>query len=119
MFAGSLVIGFTMVGFALWLQWNDSAGWPNEKFETKLDFDYHSKRSRSRIRVHAIIGACGAVVIAAAFVGPGPIWVGAWLCVMLGLMTVVVLAGFDAFRTHRYHRDKLPELRRDAMNDDD
>ena len=119
MFAGSLVLGFTLIGFAFWLQWNDSFGWPDEKFETKLDHDYHVKRSRSRRRIHMIIAACGTAIILAAIAGPGPIWIGAWMCVSVALMTVVILAGFDAFRTHRYHREKLPKLRQNSLGNED
>ena len=119
MFAGSIVLGITLISFAAWLQWNDSHGWPNESFETKLDNEYHARRTRARKRIHLIIGACGVLVIVAAFAGPGPVWVGAWMSVSLALLTVVVLAGFDAFRTHRYHNDKLPKVRRKRLDDDE
>lgn len=111
MFGGSLVLGFTLLGFAGWLHWNETQGWPDDSHETELDRKYHDKRFRARRRIHMIIGLCGVLVVAAAFAGPGPIWLGAWMSVFLALLTVVVLAGFDAFRTHRYHRDKFPEIR--------
>jgi hypothetical protein len=59
------------------------------------------------------------LILVAAFAGLGPIWVAAWTTVMFALITVVILAGVDAFRTHRYQVDKLPEIRRDVMGDDD
>ncbi len=119
MFAGSMVLGITLLCFAAWLHWNDTHGWPNEKFETKLDNEYLARRTSARKRIHLIIGACGVLVLVAAFAGPGPVWIGAWMSVTVALFTVVLLAGFDAFRTHRYHRDKLPEIRREIMRDDD
>jgi hypothetical protein len=66
-----------------------------------------------------IIAACGILIIVAAFAGPGRVWVAAWTSVIAALMTVVVLAGFDAFRTHRYQKAKLPEVRRKTLNDDE
>ena len=119
MFEGSLLIGFTVLCFAGWLHWNDTHGWPNESFKTKLDQQYHSRRSRSRKRIHMIIAACGILIIVAAFAGPGPVWVAAWMSVIVALMTVVALAGFDALRTHRYHLAKLPEIRRKTLHDDE
>ncbi len=119
MFAGSLVMGVTVLCFAAWLHWNDTQGWPNESFKTELDHQYHTRRSRSRKRIHIIIAACGILMIVAALAGPGMIWVAAWMSVIVGLVTVVALAGFDAFRTHRYQNDKLPEIRRKTFNDDE
>ena len=66
-----------------------------------------------------IIAACGMLMIVAAFAGPGKVWLAAWMSVIAGLMTVVVLAGFDAFRTHRYHNDKLPKIRQKTLTDDE
>ena len=119
MFAGSLVLGITLLGFAGWLHWNEVQGWPNERFETELDKKYLGQRTRSRRRIHLIIAGCGALVIIAAFAGPGAIWVGAWTIVMFALMTVVLLAGVDAIRTHRYQRAKLPEIRRQILGEVD
>ena len=65
MFAGSLVLGITVLGFAIWLQYNDTHGWPNEKFETELDNQYLARRKRSRKRIHVIIGACGVLILIA------------------------------------------------------
>ncbi len=119
MVAGSLVLGITLLLFAAWLHWNDTQGWPNERFETELDKSYLKRRTRSRRRIHVIIAGCGVLILVAAIAGEGALWVAAWMTVMVALMTVVVLAGFDAFRTHRYQRDKLPEIRRQMMGDDD
>ncbi|MGI9473196.1 MAG: hypothetical protein ACR2NZ_16765 [Rubripirellula sp.] len=119
MFAGSLVLGFTLLGFAGWLHWNEVQGWPNESYVTELDKKYLGQRTKSRRRIHFIIAACGSLVIIAAIAGPGVVWIGAWMIVMLALMTVVLLAGVDAMRTHRYQRAKLPEIRRQALGEDD
>jgi hypothetical protein len=119
MFEGSLLLGIAVLCFAGWLHWNDTHGWPNESFVTELDGEYLAKRTRSRKRIHLIIATCGVLILVAAFAGPGLVWIAAWMCVIVALMTVVVLAGFDAFRTHRYHHDKLPEIRRDVLGDDD
>ena len=119
MFAGSLVLGITVLCFAAWLHWNDTQGWPHESFESDLDTAYHDSRKRSRKRIHIIIAACGLLILAAAIAGPGPVWLAGWMIVIAGLFTVVLLASIDAFRTHRYQRAKLPEIRRDILGDDE
>jgi len=119
-FTGSFVIGLTLIGFAAWLHWNDTHGWPNEDFVTELDNNYHTERSKARRRIHLIIGCCGVIAVVAGVAGPASvvIWILSWLCVMIALMTVVILAGFDALRTHRYHIAKLPEIRRKHLGED-
>ena len=119
MFAGSLVLGVTLCCFAFWLHWHETRGWPNESFVTELDNRYRTKRSKSRRRIHAIIAACGVAILVAAFAGPSLLWLAAWMSVIVGLIAVVFLAGIDAFRTHRYHVEKLPEIRRDTLGDHD
>ncbi len=119
MFEGSLLLGTTLLCFAYWLHWNETQGWPNESFVTELDNRYHATRSRSRKRIHIIIAICGVLILVAAIVGPGPVWVASWMCVTVALLTVVVLAGVDAIRTHRYHSDKLPEIRRQVLGEED
>jgi peptidoglycan/LPS O-acetylase OafA/YrhL len=101
------------------LHWQELQGWPDESFVTELDHDYHSRRSRSRRRIHLIIAGCGALILIAAFFGPSPQWLAAWTCVIIGLVTVVFLAAIDAFRTHQYHLRKLPEIERDFLKDQD
>ena len=119
MFGGSLVLGITLCCFAAWLHWNETHGWPNETFVTELDNQYRAKRRRSRGRIHMIIAGCGILILIAALAGEGPVWIVAWMCVIAGLLAVVCLAGIDAFRTHRYHAAKLPEIRREVLGDDD
>lgn len=119
MLGGSLILGLTLCFFAAWLHWHETQGWPNESFITDLDNAYRAKRFRSRGRIHAIIAGCGVLILVAALAGPGLLWMVAWMCVMAGLIAVVFLAGIDAIRTHRYHVDKLPELRRDIFGEDE
>jgi peptidoglycan/LPS O-acetylase OafA/YrhL len=118
MFAGSLVMGLSMVGFAVWLQWNDSIGWSSESMESRLEAEYLIRRSRSRSRIHLMIGGCGVMITAAAFAGPrSPQWAAAWMSVIVALMVIVMLAILDAWRTHRYHAAKRPEIRRENFGD--
>ena len=65
-FAGSLVLGITVLCFAAWLHWNDTHGWPNESFKTELDNQYLVRRKRSRKRIHIIIAGCGVMILVAA-----------------------------------------------------
>ena len=118
MFASHMILGMTLIGFAIWLQWTEAKGWPNESYSTDLDIAYLKRRMKSRRRVNFILGFCGVLILAAGVSGPR-IFMMAWLTVTLALLTVVVLAGLDAFRTHRYLNDKIPEIRRQMLNRDD
>lgn len=117
MFAGGLLLGATLIGFALWLHWNEHQGWPGESYDREMDHDHLCRRRRSRRRVHWLIAGCGLLIILAAIGGPETprLWIGCWLSVFLSLMTVIALAGFDGLRTYRYHAQQLPELRRRSL----
>lgn len=117
MFAGSLILAVTLIAFAIWLQFNEQHGWGDEQaLETDLDHQYYRRRGRSRRRTNVVIGCCGILILVAAFVGPGPIWIAVWASVLVGLVIVIGLATLDALRTHRYQRAKLRDLvsRRDS-----
>ncbi|TWT80932.1 hypothetical protein CA13_23790 [Planctomycetes bacterium CA13] len=102
MFAGSILIGLTLLGFAVWLHLNERRGWGNESFDDEEDRQYLSQRKRARAWVNSIFAVCGIAVLVAAVVGPGPVWIGVWMSVAVGLMTIVILAGLDAIRTLRH-----------------
>ena len=119
MFESSLVLGITLIGFAWWLHYRDTRGWPSDNFTTDLDKTYHQRRTRSRRRIHGILGGCGVAAIIAAFFGIGPVWVAMWSVVMVSLLVVVALAGMDALHTHRYMKSKLPEMRDRLLNDEE
>ena len=119
MFAGSLILGITLIAFAAWLHYQDTEGWPSDNFTTDLDKTYHKRRTRSRRRIHVILAGCGVAAIVAAFWGLGPVWVAMWSVVMVSLVVVVALAGMDALHTHRYMKSKLPEIRERLLDDDE
>ncbi|EMI22689.1 putative membrane protein [Rhodopirellula maiorica SM1] len=119
MFAGSLVIGITLLAFAIWLHWNEHRGWANESPQGALDQHYFASRMRSRRWVHLLFAFCGVLVIVAAFAGPGRIWIGCWMSVMVALLVIMVLAAVDAFRTLRYQSKKKPEIRRQVFGQDE
>ncbi len=113
MFAGSLVLSFTLLAFSGWLQWNEHHGWAeDEPNKTPLDQDYFRRRGRSRRRTNSILAICGVLILVAAMAGPGPIWIACWLCVMVALATVLALAALDVLRTYRYQNAKLDEIAR-------
>lgn len=118
MTASHLVLGIALIGFAMWLQSTEVKGWPNESCEGKLDQEYFTRRHRSRRRVNVMLAICGALIVAAGF-SPPRMFVLAWTAVAVGLLIVVVLAGFDALRTQRYHAKKLPEIRKQILDRDD
>jgi peptidoglycan/LPS O-acetylase OafA/YrhL len=118
MFAGGLVLGLTLILFAVWLQQREQIGWEEHRDESELDDQYFTRRGNGRRRVHVLLFGCGALIVLAAFFGPGFVWGVCWLMVSVLLMVVVVLAFVDAARTHRYHSAKLPEIRRRLLGDD-
>lgn len=117
MFAGGLLLASTLIFFAVWLQWTEHHGWPYDSAECDADHLYFEKRKRSRSLVNALIGICGLLILAATFAGIGLVFVAAWSIVALTLMVIVILAGLDAFRTHRHHKDRIRELRRRATDE--
>ena len=123
MFAGGLLLSATLIGFAAWLHWNEKNGWAYErdapKINREVDQKYFARRKRSRNTVHLLFAASGVLVLAAAIAGPGVLFVAAWTCVAFSLMAIMAIATLDAIRTHLHHRDKLPNLRREILDDDE
>ncbi|TWT91566.1 hypothetical protein Pla52nx_006397 [Stieleria varia] len=121
MFAGGLLLSCTLIAFALWLQWTERQGWPGEEYDEQRARDqlYLQRRRRSRRLVNGLIGLCGVLIGIATFAGIGRTFVAAWLCVMVVLFGVVMLALLDAFRTVRYEKDKRRDIRRESIGNDD
>jgi hypothetical protein len=117
MILSHIILGVTLIGFAIWLQWTERRGWPNESFDGEVDAIYFERRMRWRRRVNVIIGLCGVLILAANAAGPR-LFVLAWMLVISGLLAVVVMAGFDAIRTQRYVNTKIPEIRRRILDGD-
>ena len=55
------------------------------------------------------------LILIAGMSGP-ELFILSWFLVTLALLVVVMLAGFDVIRTHRYHMNKLPEIRRRTLD---
>jgi len=122
MFVGGLLLSATLIGFAAWLHFNERDGWAYEQKrgrQLSTDTQYLARRKRSRNCVHFLFALCGVLILIASVAGPGLVFVAAWSCVAFALMTVMVLAMLDGIRTHVYHRDKLPEIRREIFDGDD
>ena len=117
MFAGGLLLGVTLLFFAVWLQWTEQRGWPHDMFNGEEDQEYRTQRKKSRLLVNVLIGICGLLILVATLSGIGVLFVASWSTVTLILMVIVVLAGLDAFRTHRHHQDKLRRTRERAIED--
>lgn len=111
MLPACLIIGFTVVAVAMWLEYNDFLGWPNEVerergSSNERDSRYRVVRRRWRRVVHMLIAICGALMAATGLSGPGPFFIAAWTAVAMLMMVVIVLALGDAFRTHRHYAAK-------------
>lgn len=120
MFAGGLILGTTLIAFAIWLHRQEQHGWEGEhRSESELDVAYYRRRRRSRMWVHLTLGGCGVLIYVATFFGPGVVWLICWMLVSIALLAVVAMALIDALRTHRYHNQKLPEIRRRWLGDEE
>lgn len=117
MFAGGMLLAFTLLFFAVWLQWTEQHGWPHDSFNSDDDFEYLARRKKSRLFVNILIGICGLLILVATFAGVGVLFLVAWSVVSLILMVILFLAGMDAFRTHRHHQAKLRRLREQAFDE--
>ncbi len=116
MLAGSLLIGFTVVMVALWLEYNDLRGWPSEqameqeaalKSQGESDERYLTTRRRWRKITHVILAICGAMMASAGLAGRGAYWVSAWTAVAILMFSIILIALMDAIRTQRHYATKL------------
>jgi hypothetical protein len=123
MFAGSLLIGFTIILVALWLEYQDvvntthiiNEGPPGRQDFAEalrvIDDRFVRVRRRWRLVIHLLLGACGGLMIAAGWVGPGAFWIAAWTSVALLMLCILFLAAADALRTHCHQARKLNQAR--------
>ena len=128
MFAGSLLVGFTIILVAVWLEYNDSITMAylasrtgdqkltNDNAKQSSDARYQKVRRRWRLVIHVLLAICGALMIAAGWTGPGKFWIVSWTAVAMLMLCILVLAMGDAVRTHTHQVRKLAETR-SAMND--
>ncbi len=128
MFAGSLLVGFTVILVAVWLEYNDSimtAYLASRTGDQKLTKDnakqssdarYQKVRRRWRLVIHVLLAICGALMIAAGWAGPGKFWIASWTAVAMLMLCILILAIGDALRTHTHQVRKLAETR-SAMNE--
>ncbi|WP_253159009.1 hypothetical protein [Stieleria tagensis] len=111
------MLASTLIFFACWLQWTEHRGWPHEDVDRDEDESYLQRRKKSRSRVNLLIGICGVLILAATIAGVGLVFAAAWTSVALILMVIVILAGLDAYRTHRHHQEKMRQMRKRATED--
>ena len=121
MFAGSLLVGFTVILIAVWLEYHD---WllsftvaQNLRYRRPIDAAiqevenrYQKVRRRWRLVIHTLLAACGGLMIAAGWAGPGRFWIAAWTAVTILMLCIVMLALADALRTRHHHNRKSPSL---------
>jgi peptidoglycan/LPS O-acetylase OafA/YrhL len=117
MFAGSIVLALTVLGFTGWLQYHEVRGWPEEGPANEFSKRYLHRRRRTRRRVHVLLVLCSVLIAVAAFVGPGRVWIGCWMTVILTLFVIILLAMIDAMRTHRFLREKIPQIGDSLINE--
>jgi hypothetical protein len=123
MFAGSLLVGFTIILVALWLEYQDTVNTTciiNEGHPTrqgaaesvgKIEDRFVRLRRRWRMVIHLLLGACGGLMIAAGWAGPGRFWIAAWTSVAMLMLCILLLAVADAIRTNYHHARKVHDTR--------
>jgi 4-hydroxybenzoate polyprenyltransferase len=123
MFAGSLLVGFTVLVAAVWLEYHDSVYWADvteddlRQSETNSpsrfrESRYQRTRRRWRVVIHVLLASCGTLMIAAGWAGPGPFWIAAWTAVAILMLCILLLAILDAFRTYYHRLRQISEARR-------
>jgi membrane protein YdbS with pleckstrin-like domain len=117
MLASSLVLALTVLGFTGWLHYHEIQGWPEEGPADELSDRYLHRRRRTRRRVHGLLLLCSVLIAVAGFAGPGRVWIGCWMTVVLTLFVIIVLALIDAMRTHRYMRERMPMISKQFFED--
>jgi hypothetical protein len=120
MFAGSLLIGFSVILVAVWLEYHDSVVWATgaedrlgraatDSARQIVEARYQVIRRRWRLVIHLLLAVCGSLMIAAGWAGPGKFWIASWTAVTILMLCIMLLALGDALRTHHHRRRKLPE----------
>lgn len=117
MIVSHIVLGVSLIIFAVWLQRTEGRGWPNESSDDERDASYFGRRKRSRRRVNVILAICGGLILVAGMSGPR-LFVISWGLVTMALLAVVVLAAFDVLGTRRHVNSKLPQLRQRLLESD-
>ncbi len=121
MFAGSLLVGFTVILVAVWLEYQD---WllaftatqdlryrrPTDATVQAIENRFQKVRRRWRLVIHTLLAACGGLMIAAGWAGPGRFWIAAWTAVTILMLCIMMLALADAIRTRHHNTRKTPAL---------
>ena len=115
----SLVLGLLVLVAALLLEWRNSRVDRGELRESELDTRYYGLRTRRRRLVHLLLAIIGALGLAAGILGHGRAFILIWAAVPLVVFLIVILAMLDAYRTHRYLAEKLPEIQAASFSDVD
>ena len=123
MLAGSLLLGFSVMLVAVWLEYHDSILFVRlAKHSSSVDpvggdasrfteDRYRRVRRRWRMVIHGLLAICGGLMIGAGFAGLGAFWIAAWTAIAMLMLCIVGLAFCDAVRTHHHHSRILKESR--------
>lgn len=120
MHTASLFFGTSVVAIAIGLEsyrrlHDHSSLSPSEFPASTLDQTYRTQRSRNRIWTNMLVALIGILAMCAGLLGGGPIWIALWAAIPLILVVIVSLAFADVARTHKYLREKLPEIQKEAL----
>jgi len=90
----------------MWQHAEDSS-LANTKLQRWSRFQRGVRRS-----TNSLLALTGSLVMACAFVPHGPVWMSLWLLVFLALLSILMLAGLDAFLSMAGYRQAVPEAAR-------
>jgi hypothetical protein len=111
--AGQVLLGILLLLFAGWLQQNENNGWPDEDAPNDENRAYYNKRRQSRTRTNCLIALCGLLAGSAGMIPSRRWFIAAWTSISLILFVIILMAGLDALRTHRFHQQRLRQLRKE------
>ncbi len=120
MHTASLFFGTSVVAIAIGLEsyrrlHDHSSSSHRELPISNLDQTYRTQRSRNRIWTNMLVALIGILAMVAGLLGGGPVWIALWAAIPLILVVIVTLAFADVARTHKYLREKLPEIQKESL----
>lgn len=120
MHSASLFFGTSVVAIAIGLEsyrrLHDQSSAAHRELPTSdLDQTYRTQRSRNRIWTNLLVALIGILAMCAGLLGRGPVWIALWAAIPLILVVIVSLAFADVVRTHKYLREKLPEIQKESL----
>ncbi len=113
-----IVVGTSLITVSLLLSKLRPPEWPKD--ETRADVDLRRWASFQRtVRKlnNLLLALIGVLITSTGLIAQGQAWMILWLCILLLLMIVVLLACLDAFTSMTGYRRAVPEAARRSFGE--